>query len=270
MGLVIFWAFVFMMLNDSVRAVENDWDLDFDFSGYNTQMKLLITECDDVTQQINQALCGTKRATRCIEIPTTNQDLPHVTCVNDTFMGKAVNLTLYKTDDDSLTKMADRQRIEIKVSRMNTVVLVKANSYIYAWWFFLSPSLKTGDKFYHIFELRTTVDINPVLTFSLSKKNAFHIRWRNEKRPGIIQESKQTIMELSDILGRWIQAFIQVHYRSGRRSHFRIILKDENGFQLFPLSNTTDLSHDGISPAGIFPCNNCNSLRNKGLFKKYT
>lgn len=252
-------ALVTVLLNGSVRATkEENWILDFDFTGYSTQMKLLVTECQGIHQQINHVFCGTRKTARCIEMPTTNKNLPHITCVNDTLMGKAVNFTLYKTDDDSLTKLSDRQRIEIKVSRMNPVVLDrKANSYIYAWWFYLSPNLKIGDKFFHFFQLKTTVDNNPVLTFTLTKKNSFHLRWRNEKRPGVISESKQTILDLQDVLGRWIQAFIQVHYRNGTSSsHFRIILKDENGIQIFPLNNAT----------GIFPCNNCNSLRNKGKY----
>ena len=239
-----------------LKTEGNDWSLDYDFSGYDNQVQLLINECrdDDIKQQINEALCGNKRTVRCIEMPTTNKDLPHVTCANDTLMGKVANFTLYKSDDDSLTGSVDRQRLEMKMSRhFIPAVLTKGTDYIYAWWFYLSPNLKTGDKFFHIFQLKTVIDSNPLLTFTLTKKTGFHIRWRTENRTGVIQESKQAIMDLPDVLGRWIQACVEVHYVNAS-SYFRVNLKDENGFQIFPLSNAT----------GVFPCNHCNSHLDMG------
>jgi hypothetical protein len=39
---------------------------------------------------------GGKTTTICIEEPTTNQDLPHITCQDDAVMGKVINFTIYK------------------------------------------------------------------------------------------------------------------------------------------------------------------------------
>ena len=244
-------ASIFFLCN--VKA--QDWDLDFDFSAYNNQLQLLITQCQDhdLKQQINEALCGNQYATKCIEIPTTNQDLPHVTCSADTRMGKVINLTLYKNDDDSLTGSIDRQRIEMKTFRSNPEMLTQVTDYVYAWWFHLNPNLKTGEKFFHIFQLKSGVDSTPLLTFSLTRKLGFHIRWRTENRTGVIQESKQIVMDLPDALGRWLQASVQIHYQNAS-SYFRVTIKDENGFELFPLNNAS----------GIFNCNSCELLRETG------
>ncbi len=51
-----------------------------------------------------------------MEIPTTNPNLPHVSCSSDPVMGNAVvNFTLYNTDNDPVTKNPEKQRIEMKV-----------------------------------------------------------------------------------------------------------------------------------------------------------
>lgn len=50
-----------------------------------------------------------------IEIPSTNVNSPHVSCVNDGVMNKVLQFTIYTDDDDSVTNDDDRQRIEMKV-----------------------------------------------------------------------------------------------------------------------------------------------------------
>ena len=93
--------------------------------------------------QINKVLGGSS-STEAIEIPTTNSNLPHVSCSSDSVMGTVANFTLYKTDNDPATGEADRQRIEMKVfekSPTNLKATLNSN-YIYSWWFKLNPTLK--------------------------------------------------------------------------------------------------------------------------------
>ena len=81
-------------------AASNNWDFDFDFSGFSNKATLLVTDCSrDVIEQINLVLGGSV-TNQCVEIPTTNVNLTHVSCVQDSFMGQAINFTLYKTDDE--------------------------------------------------------------------------------------------------------------------------------------------------------------------------
>jgi len=52
----------------------------------------------DVHTQVNNVLGGSP-TTDAIKIPTTNSNLPHVTCSSDSVMGTVLNVTLYETDN---------------------------------------------------------------------------------------------------------------------------------------------------------------------------
>ena len=89
---------------------------------------------------------GGSKTIDVIEIPTTNPTLPHVTCVTDPVMGSVANFTLYQTDNDPITLLPDRQRLEMKVFEKSPTILKATvnTSYIYSWWFKLDPTLKAG------------------------------------------------------------------------------------------------------------------------------
>lgn len=128
-----FFVFLFL-LAPAVRAA--NWDLDFNFTGFTKRATLLVTNCTtDIRDQINTAWCG-KSTVDCIEEPTTNQDNPHISCVDDSRMGKVANFTLYRSDDDSVTGSSDRQRLEMKVYESSPAPLkATLNShFIYTWW----------------------------------------------------------------------------------------------------------------------------------------
>ena len=108
-----------------------------------------MSSCEpDVHKQINLVLGGSS-TTESIEIPTTNPDLPHVSCSSDPIMGDAlVNFTLYHTDNDSASSNPEKQRIEMKVYARSPVNLKATfnSSYIYSWWFKLNPTLKASNS----------------------------------------------------------------------------------------------------------------------------
>ena len=113
-----------------------NWDLNFNMVGFTKRSTLLVTNCTtNIKQQIFLALAGNKDY-NCIEEPTKNQNKPHVSCVSDSSMGKVINFTLYKTDDDSATDHKDRQRIEMKVyGRSPENLKARKNShFVYAYW----------------------------------------------------------------------------------------------------------------------------------------
>lgn len=123
-----------LFLAGTVRTA--NWDLNFGMSGFTKRSTLLVTSCKTkVSDQINAALGGSKDVD-CIEEPTTNQNKPHVSCVDDSRMGKAINFTLYRTDDDSATGKNDRQRLEMKVFEQSPEILkAKLNShFVYTYW----------------------------------------------------------------------------------------------------------------------------------------
>lgn len=112
--------------------------------------KIKVTSCSpDVQSQINLVLGGSTTI-NCIEMPTTNPTLPHVSCSSDSVMGTVVNFTLYKTDNDAVTNDPTRQRLEMKVFDKSPANLKATfnSSYIYSWWFKLDPTLITSDSQY--------------------------------------------------------------------------------------------------------------------------
>ena len=83
---------------------------------------LKISSCSpDVHTQVNNVLGGSP-TTDAIKIPTTNSNLPHVTCSSDSVTGTVLNVTLYQTDNDPTTGEADRQRIEMSPTNMNCAI----------------------------------------------------------------------------------------------------------------------------------------------------
>lgn len=163
---VLLVSFLVMRPHFSKAAV---WDFDFDFSGYTKQAELLITDCStDIRSQVNAVLCGDPEID-CFEEPTVNEDLPHVTCDEDRRMGRVLNMTLYKTDNDPTNK-TDRQRLEMKVWEPSPEELKAGNNsnYIYSWWFQLDPYLTPGDSvkptFFHTFQLKP-IGVNMVSYF---------------------------------------------------------------------------------------------------------
>lgn len=110
----------------------------------NKELVRKVTRCTpDVKSQINQVLGGSA-STNSIEIPATNKDKPHVSCLTkDSVMGNVVKFTLYKNDNDPATQSSDRQRIEMKVFDKSPADLKAKSdtSYIYSWWFKLDSGL---------------------------------------------------------------------------------------------------------------------------------
>jgi len=61
-------------------------------------------------------------------------------------MGSVANFTLYQTDNDPITLLPDRQRLEMKGFEKSPTILkaTVTTSYIYSWWFKQDPTLKAG------------------------------------------------------------------------------------------------------------------------------
>lgn len=178
---------------------------------------------------INRVLQGD-----ALEIPTTNKNLPHVGCVNDTQMGKTVKFTIYKNDNDR-GQNSDRQRMEMKANEgSKTLTAKEGNSFIYAWWFKLESQLKLPavEKFFHIFQIKgvgDNISDDPLISFTLSNKNKFHMRLHYGKNSKF---DVKPMLDLSSAKGRWIQVFVEVVFKTS--GSIRVILKDEKGTTLLP------------------------------------
>lgn len=185
-------------------------------------------------------------------------------------MGDVINLTLYKTDDDS-TSNADpptRQRLEMKVYNPSPIELHALNNsnYIYTHWFYLDPELIPGNptgSFYYIFQLKpvTDLDTNPLFTLSISQDRGFHFRlW--EQGTGTARYFP--IVPWQDVLGRWFQVYIEANYKNGveaipneESGYVRVIIKDQFGVQVYPTGSDTGYGYtsmfwDGMDPATDF------------------
>lgn len=227
--------FVFLVL---FSIVSMKLEAKLDFAGFDKKGFLLVTGCSpDLKQQIDTALGG-------IEIPTTNANKPHLSCASNSFKGKpAINLTLYTNDNDPATNENDRQRIEMKVDNSSPTQLkaTKNTNYIYVWSFYLNPTLKAGDNFFHIFQIKavgnTGVQTDPMATFTLTNEDGLHLRLKKNENKGNPVHTK--MLSLSSARGKWIQAYVRVNYMSdatpGKNTSgsIQVILNDQSGKLLF-------------------------------------
>ena len=151
-------------------------------------------------------------------------------------MGIALQFTIYKDDDDSVTKKNDRQRMEMKVFERSPALYkaVKNTNYIYSWWFKLDKDLTASNTFFHIFQIKavgTNVDDSPLFTFTLTRNDGLHFRVRRSDHK---TEDKFTMAPLPKVLGKWTQAFVEANFINGASNgYFRVILKDLAGNELY-------------------------------------
>ena len=208
------------------------WDFDFDFGNFTKLTQLVIKNCtQDMRKEINLALGGNSSIV-CTEEPTEGFD--HVTCYEDELMGPVLRFFLHSTDDDPETTSGDRSRMEMKVFNLSPSQLkaTENSSFIYTWWFQLNEDLRAVYSFFHIFQLKPVGgrDSNPLMTFTLTNNsNGLNIRLTQNDQSSW---NPYPMIPLRVALGRWIQAFVQVYY-SGIDGFVRVILKDQNGVQLY-------------------------------------
>jgi hypothetical protein len=181
-------------------------------------------------------------------------------------MGKALNFTLYKTDDDSASIFTDRQRLEMKVYGYSPDNLLAYNNsnFVYAWWFKLNPELicNPNGRFWHIFQIKavgTDIDSSPMFTFTLSNTTEqFHFRQLNVTTGS--STHYPPVSDMSFILNRWIQAFVEVQYKNGESNeetlnlndgYVRVILKDQYGVQIYPLNDDSGVMRSNMFWDGV-------------------
>jgi hypothetical protein len=162
-----------------------------------------------------------------VEFPTTKTDKVHVQCVKDSLMGNVVNFTIYRDGDGDYTGHKDRQRMEMKGLEKGR----SGTSFIFAWWFKIDPKMKNTERFYHIFQIKTDGSAKmkkfPLATLSLTTKDNFHLQLNELGRYGT---TPKKLMNISDIKGKWIQAFIEAVFKKKKDGgYIRVMLKDENG-----------------------------------------
>ena len=249
-SVVIFLIFcnVFTIFSFNPVGATNTWDFNFNFSGFTNQARLVITNCNalNLEQEINRVLGGIKHS-GVIQQPHNSANLPHVTCVDDPFMGKAINLTLHKMDD--VPKHGHMQRLELKSARSSkSFVAHRDEEMIYSWWFYLDPSLTVEKQTFSIFTLKTggfDSHNHSLASFSLSEKLGLYLRFYVDSKDP--KTTKSSMLPLSSVRGTWIQAFVQVQYKE-TAGFINVILKDILGNQLFTAVNQT-----GVFKADTFP-----------------
>ena len=133
-------------------------------------------------------------------------------------MGPSLQLTIYKNDDDSVTKLKDRQRIEMKVpdNSPTSYLATRDTNYVYTWWFKLDQDMVVGDSFFHIFQLKAVVNVPdmPVFTLSLSNQHGLHMR-SNIRGIEILDPKTDyfnLVPRLESVKGKWIYAKANVNY----------------------------------------------------------
>ena len=153
-------------------------------------------------------------------------------------MGPSVQFTIYKNDDDSVTKKPDRQRIEMKVfDKSPTSYKATLNTnYVYTWWLKLGQGMVVSDSFFHIFQLKAVGNVpdSPVFTLSLTNKNGLHMRVNRNGNDDLNPSTDYlNLLPLKTVLGNWIQATVEVNYSNiPSNGYVKVLLKSQNGRQL--------------------------------------
>ena len=241
-----FFLFLYSILSSSsnsyVVSLTYPAPLQFNFTGYKNVATLALKNCTtNVHTQINAILAGDPTID-VIKIPTTNPTLPHVSCSSDSFMGPAnINFTLYSSDNDPLTGLTDKQRIEMKVFGKSQSNLLATNNtnYIYSWWFKLDSNLMVDKKFYHIFQIKssvgTGVDTTTITSFTLTSADGFHLRLHHADGTVVYHD----MLPMTSVVGKWIQAYVNVQFKNGSTpgaatsGSVQVILKDQSAKTLF-------------------------------------
>jgi len=210
------------------------WDFDFTFTGYTKRTTLLLTSCttQDAKTEINKALGGSATT---VSYEEPSEPATHVGCTDtDSVMGTALRFYIHINDDDTASTNTDRQRMEMKVFASSPTELkaTSGQSFIYAWWFRLYSAVQVTNTFFHIFQLKAVGgnDGNPLMTFTMTTGDGFHIRLTGQDHS---TTTKYPMLSMPDVLGKWIQAFVEVKYSSGSDGFVNVILKDTNGGTLY-------------------------------------
>ena len=80
------------------------------------------------------------------------------------------------------------------------------------------------------------MDDSPVATFTLTTKNAFHLRLRNDDHSTF---TYYDMIPVSSVAGNWIQAYVKVDYKSGNTAgsstsgSIQVTLKDQRSGLLY-------------------------------------
>lgn len=156
------------------------WDFDFTFTGYTKRTTLLLTDCtsQNPKTEINKALGGSATT---VSYEEPSEPATHISCIDtDTEMGTALRFYIHSTDDDTASSNPDKQRMEMKVFNSSPTELkaTSGQSFIYVWWFRLNSALQATNTFFHTFQLKAVGgdDGNPLMTFTLTTTDGFHIR----------------------------------------------------------------------------------------------
>ena len=94
-----------------------------------------------------------------------------------------------------------------------------------------------------------TADTEPTVTLSLSKKYGLYLRIRDDDFQTI---TEHPLLTLSDFTGKWIQVYVEVLYKQGKESgsadsgYVKVILKDHNGVQLYPIASDPGLFYGNM------------------------
>ena len=153
-------------------------------------------------------------------------------------MGPSVQFTIYKNDDDSVTKKPDRQRIEMKVfDKSPTSYKATLNTnYVYTWWLKLGQGMVVSDSFFHIFQLKAVGNVpdSPVFTLSLTNKNGLHMRINRNGNDDLNPSTDYlNLLPLKSVVGAWIQATVEANFTNSKQNGYvKVLLKSQTGIQL--------------------------------------
>ena len=153
-------------------------------------------------------------------------------------MGPSVQFTIYRNDDDSVTQLTDRQRLEMKVFD-KSATLYKATlntNYVYTWWFKLSQTMVVSDSFFHIFQLKAVGNVTdtPVFTLTLTNTNGLHLRANRNGNDTLTPSTDYlNLLPLKSVVGTWIQATVEANFTNSKQNGYvKVLLKSQTGIQL--------------------------------------
>jgi hypothetical protein len=172
-----------------------------------------------------------------LETPDQFDGKKHIFMDTDPIVGPYFYFVLhYPADlDKTNTKNTDRQRNEIKVydGSNNNLKGYKDKTFTYRWKFKPDSEMKVSDRFFHLFQIKSTGSGQaPLLTLTPRNNNKMELIHTDSKGKGSVLATA----DWSKIKGSWIQASVTATF--SHKGALSVTLKTLDGTTLMSYSST--------------------------------
>lgn len=152
------------------------------------------------------------------------------------FAIEAIEPTDVNQDLVPLSRGGDRSRTEIKIapSKQGMHDAFKAkedDTYVYAWRFRISPTMKFSSSFTHIHQIKAyggEFSDPPLITFTPLVNGNMEVRHVGDMQKNAAQSQLLGTVPLSNIVGQWLDVREEITY-SNTNGRYQLLIRDDQG-----------------------------------------